>query len=172
MVDKRCKAGINLDGLQSGDLLGRPMERPFMFMQSQDAGNINRLFFDRAKGDAYYVVVKGTKHFNYSDFSLLSPDYKKAGLLGTIDGVRMEKIMNTYVLAFFDKYLKGKESALLSKSSADYPEIEFHSRAGQKVLARRDSLASRKQYWAECNYENKIRFDLFDGFAARCCRNG
>jgi len=133
VVDKRCKAGINLDGLQSGDLLGRPMERPFMFMQSQDAGNINRLFFDRAKGDAYYVVVKGTKHFNYSDFSLLSPDYKKAGLLGTIDGVRMEKIMNTYVLAFFDKYLKGKESALLSKSSADYPEIEFHSRAGQKA---------------------------------------
>ncbi|HEX9423835.1 MAG TPA: hypothetical protein VF899_11365 [Pyrinomonadaceae bacterium] len=31
-VDKRCRAGINLDGLQSGDLIDRPMERPFMFI--------------------------------------------------------------------------------------------------------------------------------------------
>jgi len=69
------------------------MERPFMFMQSEDAGNINRLFFERARNPAYYVTVKGSKHFNYSDFSLLSPDYKKAGLLGPIEGKRMERII-------------------------------------------------------------------------------
>ncbi|MGH9906685.1 MAG: hypothetical protein ACRD8U_14010 [Pyrinomonadaceae bacterium] len=77
-------------------------------MQSEDARNINRLFFERAENDAYYVVVKGTKHFNYSDFSLFSPDYKKVGILGPIEGERMEKIVNDYVLTFFDKYLKGK----------------------------------------------------------------
>ncbi len=128
VVDKRCRAGINLDGLQSGDLIDRPMERPFMFMQSEAAGNINRLFFERAKNDAYYVVVKGTKHFNYSDFSLFSPDYQKAGILGSIDGTRMESVMNAYVLAFFNKYLKGKDTPLLKEPSANYPEVEFSLR--------------------------------------------
>ncbi len=130
-VDKRCKAGINLDGLQSGELIDHPMERPFMFMQSEGAGNINRLFFERAKNDAYYVVVKGTKHFNYSDFSMFSPDYQKAGLLGPIDGARMEGIINSYVLAFFDKYLKGKETSLLKGPPSNYPEVEFNSHGRQ-----------------------------------------
>ena len=104
-----------------------------MFMQSQDAGNINRLFFDRARNDAYYIIVKGTKHFNYTDFSLLSPDYKKAGMLGSIDGDRMERIMNAYVLAFFDKYLKGKDAPLLAENSADFPEVEFSLRKATKI---------------------------------------
>ncbi len=131
-VDKRCKAGINLDGLQSGYLIDHPIERPFMFMQSEAGRNINRLFFERAKNDAYYLVVKGTKHFNYSDFSLFSPDYKKAGLLGSIDGDRMEVIMSAYTLAFFDKYLRGKDSPLLKTPSAPYPEVEFSSRRPQR----------------------------------------
>ncbi|MBA3768628.1 MAG: hypothetical protein H0W99_16955 [Acidobacteria bacterium] len=130
-VDKRCRAGINLDGLQSGDLIVRPMERPFMFMQSEDAGGVNRLFFERAENDAYYVVVKGTKHFNYSDFSLFSPDYQKAGILGTIDGGRMETIINDYVLAFFDKHLRGKGATLLKGPPAKYPEVEFKSHGRQ-----------------------------------------
>jgi len=132
VVDKRCRAGINLDGLQSGDLIDRPMERAFMFMQSESAGNINRLIFDRAKNDAYYVVVKGTRHFNYSDFSLFSPDYQKVGVLGSIDGARMERILNGYVLAFFDKYLRGKDSPLLKAPAASFPEVEFSSHKASK----------------------------------------
>ena len=129
-IDQRCKAGINLDGQQYGDL-DHPLEHPFMFMHSDDAGHLNRLFYERAKNDTYYVIVKGTKHFNYSDFSLFSPDYKKAGLLGPIDGGRMERIMSDYVLAFFDKYLKGKDAPLLKGPPANYPEIEFKSHGRQ-----------------------------------------
>ncbi|MEK6322549.1 MAG: hypothetical protein AABN33_12810 [Acidobacteriota bacterium] len=56
-VDQRCKAGINLDGMQSGDLIDHPMERPFMFMQSEAARNINRLFFERANNAAYITSL-------------------------------------------------------------------------------------------------------------------
>lgn len=129
-IDKRCKAGINLDGMQYGDL-DHPMQRPFMYMHSEDGKGINRLFFERARNHAYLVTVKGSKHFNYSDFSLFSPDYKKAGFLGPIDGERMEKITSDYVLAFFDKYLKNKDSPLLKGPSADYPEVEFKSHGRQ-----------------------------------------
>ncbi len=130
--DRRCKAGINMDGLQYGDLLNHPLERPFMFMNSEDAGTLNSLFFEQAKNAAYFVTVKGSKHFNYSDFSLFSPDYKKAGLLGPIAGERMERIISDYVLAFFDKYLKGKDALLLKGPSAHYPEVEFKSHSPQK----------------------------------------
>ncbi|MGH7562095.1 MAG: alpha/beta hydrolase family protein [Gemmatimonadales bacterium] len=129
-VDSRCRAGINLDGLQSGEVIDRPMERPFLFMQSEAARNVNRLPFERAKNAAYYLTVKGSAHFNYSDFSLFSPDYRKAGVLGPIDGARMERIVNDFVLAFFDKYLKGKDAPLLDGPPPQYPEVEFEARAG------------------------------------------
>jgi predicted dienelactone hydrolase len=128
LVDARCKAGINLDGLQFGDLIDRPMPRPFLFMQSEDTGTLNRFVVDRATGPAYYVVVKGASHFNFSDFSLLSPDFRKAGLLGSIEGGRMQHIMNAYVLAFFDKYLKEKDAPLLAGPPARFPEVDFTAR--------------------------------------------
>ncbi len=55
VIDKRCRAGINLDGMQFGDLFDRPMERPFIFMHSGDAHGINRIFYERAKADVYYI---------------------------------------------------------------------------------------------------------------------
>ncbi len=131
-VDPRCTAGINLDGMQYGAVIDRPMERPFMFLHSEDARSINRLFFERATNDAYYITVRGAKHFNYSDFSLFAPDFQRAGLLGPIDGQRMVRILSDYVLAFFDKYLRGRDSALLDGPPARYPEVEFASRAGRR----------------------------------------
>jgi hypothetical protein len=38
----------------------------------------------------------------------------------------MEGIMNAYVLAFFNKYLNGKDTPLLKAPSATYPEVEFN----------------------------------------------
>ncbi|MGQ0640680.1 MAG: alpha/beta hydrolase family protein [Gemmatimonadaceae bacterium] len=130
-VDERCRAGVNLDGMQFGDLIERPMERPFMFMNSQDAGDLNRLFFERATDAAYYVTVKGSKHFNYSDFSLFSPDFQKAGILGPIDGERMERILSDYVLAFFDAYLKGRSQ----RCSKDLRRIIRRSNSSRTTVA-------------------------------------
>jgi hypothetical protein len=44
---------------------------------------------------------------------------------------RMEGIMNSYVLAFFNKYLKDIDTPLLKGPSATYPEVEFNSHDGQ-----------------------------------------
>ncbi len=43
----------------------------------------------------------------------------------------METIINDYVLAFFDKYLKGKDATLLKGPPANYPEVEFKSHGRQ-----------------------------------------
>jgi hypothetical protein len=46
---------------------------------------------------------------------------------GSIDGYRMLKILNEYVLAFFDKYLKSETVSLLASNSADYSEIKIEN---------------------------------------------
>lgn len=128
-VDQRCHAGINMDGMQFGDVFGNQMSRPFMFMQSElVAKGINRDIYEASKADAYFVVVKGSKHWNFSSANLLAALDKEGRFLGKIPGDRMETIMSGYVLAFFDKYLKGKNPPLLQGASAEYAEVKFSSR--------------------------------------------
>lgn len=128
LADKRCRAGINMDGIQLGNLLTRPLETPFMFMQSEEATGANRLFYEEAENDAYFVEVKGSKHMNYSDYSLFPSEFQKNILKSSIEGSKMETFMNSYILAFFDKYLKGKKPPLLEKQPDNSPEIMFLSR--------------------------------------------
>jgi hypothetical protein len=50
------------------------------------------------------------------------------GVFGTIDGDRMATIINRYLLAFFDKHLKGVDSPLLHAPATEFPEVEFLAR--------------------------------------------
>ncbi len=132
LTDPRFRAGINLDGLQYG-LSASPasaLEVPFMFMTSESSGLMNEPVFRRARGDAWYATVKGSTHFNYTDFSLISPLFSKVGMLGPIEGRRMEQIMNAYIRAFFDRHLAGQDSPLLKGASSDYPEVTLLTQAG------------------------------------------
>ncbi len=135
--DMRIKAGINLDGPQYGTVIDNPIRQPFMLMSSMQTDmpsnvpnaatgkTMNDLVYDRGNNTFYHAVVQGTKHFNFCDLSMVSPLFKTVGFLGDIDGYRMEEIMNAYVLAFFDKTLKGIDSPLLDAPSSSYPEVDF-----------------------------------------------
>ena len=130
VVEPRCRAGVNLDGTQYGDPIDVPIRVPFMFMSSALA-HLHEPVYERAAGPAYNVSVGGTKHFNYTDFSMLSPVFRRMGFLGAIDGARMERIMNDYLVAFFDTHLKGEgkaHAALLDSASTRYPEVRLSSR--------------------------------------------
>jgi len=132
LTDSRCRAGINMDGLQYGlaALPGSALKTPFMFMTSEAVAHMNEPVFRRAQGDAWYMTVKGSTHFNYTDFSLISPLFSKVGMLGPIEGRRMERILNVYIRAFFDRQLAGRDSPLLKGASSDYPEVILQTRAG------------------------------------------
>ena len=58
----------------------------------------------------------------------MSPLYQMTGLLGPIEGYRMLDITQAYVLAFFDKYLKGKEAPLLDSPADNYTEVDFRKK--------------------------------------------
>lgn len=135
IVEKRCKAGVNLDGLQIGDMLDKPLEKPFMFMHHDNKNVINnkpnKIFFNQSLSFTYLLLIKETTHFNFSDLSL--PLYSKIlnppeGMLGSINGFRCLEIQNEYIRAFFDRFLCSKDSKLLKGNSPDYPEVEIDVR--------------------------------------------
>jgi hypothetical protein len=128
MLDRRCKAGANLDGVQLGGLIDGTLEQPFLMMYSAINAGQNDLIFDRLHNAYYRVVVRGTVHTDYCDFPLVSPLFRLAGAAGSVDPGRMEKIINGYLLAFFDKHLRGADSPLLSGPAPGFPEVDFLGR--------------------------------------------
>jgi hypothetical protein len=83
-----------------------------------------------ASSAAYYLSIKETRHFNFSDLPLrlLPPArilFNMAGYIGSIRPERGLEISNAYLIAFFDRYLKGIDSKLLQGPSSAYPEVQF-----------------------------------------------
>ena len=112
--------------------MGRPS---FVFVHHDNRGVVNPTpnvnLFRRAKGPAYLLVIKGSGHYNFSDFSLplLSEGIPlPQGALGPGDGRRCAEILNGIVLTFFDVYLRDGDAADLAKLFARYPEIEVFRR--------------------------------------------
>ncbi len=86
--------------------------------------------------DIYIFIVKNAGHMFFSDSALLKQaslfsyfidefkDVRVGSEVGTIDGFRSTKIVNDYLVNFFDKYLKGKPSELLDGNGKRYTEVE------------------------------------------------
>jgi hypothetical protein len=87
----------------------------------------NRSFLEYSTNDRYEVTIAKTQHGSFSDFLLIGrpgPD--------ELDPRRAHEIIIAYTLAFFDKYLRGRDSDLL-KGSPRYREVTF------KKLPRRSA---------------------------------
>lgn len=131
--DKRIKACINLDGqgyvtwqFENG------VTGPFMEMIKETNQVVPvPIVYNMARSAAYRIIIKGSKHYNYSDLSLFPALFKSIGFLGEIDGRRCIKIYNDYSLAFFDKHLKNRVTPILDGPSVQYPEVIFERRNTQ-----------------------------------------
>jgi len=122
ITDKRCMAGINMDGGIYGDFLDTKISQPFMFMSSERYRGYDNIFSDHIDNSAYTITIHRADHYNFHDLSILDPSFDR---LGEINGYRMLKIINDYTLAFFDKHLKGIDSGFLNGPSSEYPEVEI-----------------------------------------------
>jgi hypothetical protein len=91
------------------------------------AAQRDRQFLDRSTGDRYEVTIARTQHGHFSAFLLFLPPRSDE-----LDVRRAHEIIVEYTLAFFDKYLRGRDSELLAAPSAKYPEVKFQKRAAAK----------------------------------------
>lgn len=137
-MDARCKAGIDIDGDLAGNVVQTGLTKPFMVIQ-HDMGScpdsscrsfqheIQAILRTVPPGASYHISIKGTEHFNFSDYAVdpVSLALRLLGLLGSIDGVRGLQITRAYVRAFFDTYLNKTPSPLLQGPASAYPEVQF-----------------------------------------------
>jgi hypothetical protein len=85
----------------------------------------NRLFnqFHTNLNPSTLVIgIQGTTHYDFSDLPMLSLIAPQLGLKGPLNGARVIEITNTYLIAFFDKTLKGKPTELFD-GPAPYKEV-------------------------------------------------
>ena len=136
-TDPRCQAGVDMDGTPTGNEITVAVPKPFMFMTEdystgcdQGCAAMRQVFLNTKAGAAYSLSIAGTRHFNFSDLpyrqvGLVEPLFVVAGYEGTIQPRRGLKIMNAYLVAFFDQYLKGIQGDLLQGPDSAYHEVTF-----------------------------------------------
>ena len=122
--DSRVKAGVNIDGGLLGSAIDNKIQTPFMFLNSKTYLGYGKLFTSRITKDGYSLSVRNSDHYNFTDYSIYRTQ-NVSFLLGTIEGSKTVEIMNNLVLAFFDKYLKGKKNINIVNKAQSYPEIEI-----------------------------------------------
>ena len=138
--DRRCKAGINLDGYRAVMMETPPQTAPFLYFNNRQL-NVNRVFLDRDRNRSYWVKIAGSEHFDFSDLPLISPALRWIGLSGTGDPRGVTAIVNTYVLAFLDRHLKGRPAPLLARTKAPWPNVRFVANLPRPPRAKQQEAA-------------------------------
>ncbi len=136
-MDSRCKAGIDLDGALFGPVMKTGLDKPFMVIESGQCSTpstsgcpsfesgVQDVLRTVPSSERYHLSIKGTQHFNFSDYAVIFSPARALGDLGSIDGVRGLQITRAYVLAFFDTFLNHLSSPLLQGPASSYPEVQF-----------------------------------------------
>ena len=128
--DSRISAGINIDGPLHEPVASSGFEQSFMFILDEDYlyipeeeiqyTNITPEEFQKyhdkiteladfhykegIKGDTFMLTFIAGDHYTFTDFPFLSPL-----LSWNIDVNQFHQVMNRYILAFFNHYVKGEE---------------------------------------------------------------
>jgi dienelactone hydrolase len=132
--EPRCKAAANLDGSPFGDAAFKvqSLRVPSMFFYSQDAYGDSDDIYAAVENRAYRVYIRGSEHTSYTEVGYWSPLAKYAASylpfgLGEVAPDRMAEIVNSYLVAFFNRHLKGEEGGLLD-GDGGFGEVEFEER--------------------------------------------
>jgi predicted dienelactone hydrolase len=134
-TDPRCKALLGMDPFMrpvSAAVLANGVSQPSFFMFSQgwtdlvDSKNnqLFNLFFPNVSDSKGAISINGTKHYDFSDLPLLSPIAPQLGLKGPLNGQRVTKIVDAYLIDFFEMTLNGKSSTLFVGTFDDFSEVK------------------------------------------------
>lgn len=119
-------ATLSLDGCHYGMPYDAKIEIPHMILHGYDT---SRLLFERMEKDAYSVKVADTAHLDFMDQTLLEPVYRELGYTGKkVNPQVMLDIMNTYALAFFNKYVGGVDASEVLKGKPRFNNIELETK--------------------------------------------
>ncbi|TVY22646.1 putative 1-alkyl-2-acetylglycerophosphocholine esterase [Lachnellula hyalina] len=141
-VEDRILGGLTMDGDLDGPPLLNGTSKPFMFIGStnhtrenadDDPGSTWLSGWPQLLGWKKYAMVADTMHYDFSDYPILfetlgiTPTNGTTFLMGDLKGKRALEIVTTYVGAFLDFVLLGKDSRLLDGPVKQFPEVTFEN---------------------------------------------
>lgn len=122
--DSKIKAGLNIDGGIFGPIIDETLNIPFMFLNSQRFSGYGDLFVSKSNNSCYSVTIKNSDHYNFTDYALFP--IQSTRQLGSIEATKPIEIMNSLILAFFDKYIMQKNDINLATIAKNI-DVEFVS---------------------------------------------
>ena len=136
--DPCCKAGAGFDGtFFETNLLTNTLTVPYLyFVADQPEENLSPPnddvlpVFNHMVTNAYWVKLASTVHGSFSDLDLILDSASLQVVFGTpvsgqfLSPPRVTQIVRSYLLSFFNKYLKEEDDHLLDGPSADFHEVE------------------------------------------------
>jgi predicted dienelactone hydrolase len=125
MLDRRCRAGLNLDGPLLGDQRWQALQAPFLSMLSAWTAPYYKPVLSNSRGVYYEVLVEGAEHGDFFDMTLLMATW--LGMRGEIAPQRAIEAVNAVALRFFDAYLRGGPQPPLEFE--DFPELRIRMNA-------------------------------------------
>jgi predicted dienelactone hydrolase len=118
--DRRCKAGLNLDGIpQYGTMIDTPMPAPFMMVYSGRPGRAGAsdLIYRRSVSRYYRADVADTLHIDFSEMNFWGGPLGQRGAFGKIARERATELTRMLVREFFGQEVLGRKSLLISGDS-------------------------------------------------------
>ncbi len=114
--DRRCKAGLNLDGIpQYGTMIDTPMPAPFMMVYSGRPGRAGAsdLIYSRSASKYYRADVADTLHIDFSEMNFWGGPLRQRGAFGKIAPERATELTRVLVREFFAQEILARPSPLL-----------------------------------------------------------
>jgi predicted dienelactone hydrolase len=129
MQDARIKAGVNIDGWQTGHLLGMDLNEPFLFVTGGSLQRANDYFFQRSNAPVYELTLLGARHANFHDMALTAPILGRlSGKLGEFDPAYGLELVRERIRGFLDEHLRDRPSTLLREGPGACPQINLRTR--------------------------------------------
>ncbi|WP_328994277.1 hypothetical protein OG394_07585 [Kribbella sp. NBC_01245] len=151
-VDDRIIAGVNLDGsifpdfdLDTGPgevekelarVAARIGNRPFLWLASggfgpEYFGSLVTPFWYGLKGWRRFLSIKGSTHFTYTDLTPMLHQLAAAGVIPSAAPVGIHPhqaiaAQRDYIRAFFDLWLRNRNTPAFDGPSARHPDVVFY----------------------------------------------
>ena len=132
-TDTRCKAILAMDPIMttiSEQIINKGLSQSSFFIFSQERFDekesknnyLFKQFYENTGKNSHVIKIQGTTHNDFGDLPIIFPFAHQLGLTGSINGERMNKIINTYTSIFFIQALNDYSSDLITEISS-FPEV-------------------------------------------------
>jgi len=121
LVDRRCKAALNLDGIpQYGAMIDTPMPAPMLMVYSARAGRAGAsdIIYKQSARTYTRVDVQDTLHLDFTDMNFWGGPLRQRGAYGKIDPARAADVTRSIAREFFGQAILKQPSAFLSGKQA------------------------------------------------------